>query len=348
MAPMSRYRSPSGLPGEGVAAYYARRAEGGVGLIISEASLIPHPAANGYEHVPALYGDAALQQWRNVVEGVHAHGAKMFAQLWHVGSIRQNGMEPDASVAPIAPSPVLHPHYKDKGDVPKEMSQSEIDEVIQAYATGAHNAKSAGFDGVEVHGAHGYLPDQFFWRTTNQRTDQYGGDWKGRTLFSCEVLRAIRDAVGPDFPIAFRHSQWKLGAYRHKMAASPGELEQWLTPLLDAGVDIFHSSIRRFFEPEFEGSTLNLAGWTKKITGKPTITVGSVGLSQDIVRTNAGAPVAPAEIDELIVRLNENEFDLVAVGRALLADPGWAQKIQTGQVDEIIAFQQPMIDAELL
>lgn len=168
--------------------------------------------------------------------------------------------------------------------------------LINAFAKAAADAKRLGFDGVELHGAHGYLIDQFFWKETNRRTDEYGGDLTGRTRFASRIIHAVRKAVGSRFPIIFRFSQWKTGHYDAKLAYTPEELEAFLAPLTDAGVDIFDCSTRRFWEPEFEGSRLNLAGWTRKLTGKPTISVGSVGLKGDFTNAFDGGPEAEAAV----------------------------------------------------
>ncbi len=115
-------------------------------------------------------------------------------------------------------------------------------------------------------------------------------------------------------------------------------MEAWLRPLADAGADIFHCSQRRFWEPEFEGSDLNFAGWAKKLIGKPTITVGSVGLSGEFIAAFAGESSKPASLDELLRRLDRGDFDLVAVGRALINDPLWVQKVREGRHDELLDF----------
>lgn len=343
MAPMTRSQSPGQVPGENVAAYYRRRAEGGTGLIITEGTIVGHKAANGYPDVPMFDGEAPLAGWKRVVEEVHAGGAAIIPQLWHCGSIRQKGCGPDPDVPGYGPSPVPHPFYSGKGQVPHEMTQQDIDEVIEAFARAAGNAERLGFDGVEIHGAHSYLIDQFFWEVTNQRTDKYGGDLVARTRFAVELIQAVRAAVSNDFPVVFRYSQWKQGDYKHKMAKDPKELEAFLTPLSEAGVDYFHASTRRFNDPEFEGSNLNLAGWSKKLTGKPSITVGSVGLDSDFLRSYGGKEAHRQGIDALIERLERDEFDLVAVGRALLADAEWANKIREGRENEIRVFQREMM-----
>jgi len=223
--------------------------------------------------------------------------------------------------------------------VTKPMTKDEIEQVVQAYADAAANAKRLGFDGVEIHGAHGYLIDQFLWERTNRRTDEYGGDMLKRARFAIEVVKAVRQAVGPDFPVAIRLSQWKTNQYEAKLADTPEKLGQLLTALSDAGVDIFHCSTRRFWEPEFEGSDLNFAGWAKKLTGKTVITVGSVGLDEVFTSLfTQGKGAGQRDLEELLNRLEENEFDLVAVGRALLADPEWAAKVRDGRFDELAPF----------
>jgi 2,4-dienoyl-CoA reductase-like NADH-dependent reductase (Old Yellow Enzyme family) len=223
--------------------------------------------------------------------------------------------------------------------VTEPMTEAEIAAIVDAYAQAAADAKRLGFDGVEIHGAHGYLIDQFFWERTNKRTDRYGGDMVGRTRFAVEVIEACRRAVGPEFPIFLRISQWKSALYTAKLAETPEQLAQFLAPLVDAGVDVFHCSTRRFWEPEFEGSDLNFAGWTKKLTGKPAITVGSVGLDQEFMSLfKEGKGADNSSLDQLIERLDQNEFDLVAIGRALLVDPAWAAKIRDGRVDELVPF----------
>jgi len=152
------------------------------------------------------------------------------------------------------------------------------------------------------------------------------------------LISAVRQAVGPDFAISLRVSQWKLQDYTARLATTPQAMEQWLTPLAEAGVDIFHCSQRRFWEPEFTGSDLNFAGWAKKLTGKTSITVGSVGLSGDFLAAFKGEASMPSSLDELLRRFDRGDFDLVAVGRALIADAGWARKIREGRSSELVGF----------
>lgn len=335
MSPMTRGFSPDGVPGPDVASYYRRRAENGVGLIITEGTLINHPAAASDPNWPNFHGEDALKGWSQVVDAVHEAGGRIIPQLWHVGMRRKIGDLPNHDALPIGPSGLTASGDK----VTDPINESEISAVIDAYAQAAADAKQLGFDGIELHGAHGYLIDQFFWEKTNKRTDRYGGDIVKRTRFAVEIVEACRRAVGSDFTIILRFSQWKSEDYTAKLAESPAQLEQFLTPLVNAGVDIFHCSTRRFWEPEFEGSNLNLAGWTKKLTGKPTITVGSVGLDSEFSRASfEGKRANNADISKLIDMLERDEFDLVAVGRALLADPAWVTKIRDARTDELVPF----------
>ena len=165
-----------------------------------------------------------------------------------------------------------------------------------------------------------------------------------RTRFAVEVIEEIRRNVSPDYPVCLRYSQWKLQDYAAKLARTPQELEHFLEPLSAAGVDIFHCSQRRFWEPEFEGSPLNLAGWTKKLTGKPSITVGSVTLNQEFTTTSRNPDTAAVTgIDDLLDRMNRDEFDLVAVGRSLIVNPDWPAMIQRGALDELQPFQRDVL-----
>jgi len=338
MAPMTRGFSPNGVPGADVAGYYKRRAENEVGLIITEGTLINHPAAAQGLSRPNFHGEAALNGWSHVVEAVHQAGGKIIPQLWHVGMARQiNGENPNLATLPVGPSGI---DVASGEKVTGPMTLLEIDQIVKAFGQAASDAKRLGFDGIELHGAHGYLIDQFFWEKTNQRQDKYGGDMMARSRFAVEIIEACRKAVGPDFPIVFRYSQWKLGSYKAKLVASPDELSAFLAPLVAAGVDIFHCSTRRYWEAEFEGSSLNLAGWTKQLTGKPTITVGSVGLDNNFIDFfTEGKGAKTMSLTPLIERLQKQEFDLVAVGRALLADPAWATKTHQHKTDELIPFE---------
>ncbi len=339
MAPMTRNFSPEGIPGDDVAAYYRRRAENGVGLIVTEGTVVDHPASTDSTRVPRFYGDASLAGWRRVAAAVHAVGGRIMPQIWHVGMRRAPGTGPNPQAPSVGPSGI---NFAGEQVFPP-LSIGEIESFVEAYGRAAGDAERLGFDGVEIHGAHGYLIDQFFWAFTNRRTDVYGGDLVARTRFGADVVRACRNAVSADFPVVLRFSQWKGNHYDAKLVTTPDELGRFLQPLIDAGVDMFHCSTRRFWEPEFPGSDLTLAGWTKKLSGKPTIAVGSIGLTGDFISWFGGAAASTRGIDDLLARLDAGEFDLVAIGRALIADPAWAVKVREGRASEIATFTRELL-----
>ncbi|MFI5780927.1 NADH:flavin oxidoreductase [Nocardia sp. NPDC051570] len=335
MAPMTRNLSPNGVPGPDVAEYYARRAANNVGLIVTEGTYINRAAAVAYDGVPHFYGERSLAGWARVAEQVHAAGGRIVPQLWHTG-VARTATEPPAD----SPSGVGLTGLP----AGKAMTQNDIDDTVAAFAEAAAAAQRHGFDGVELHGAHGYLIDSFLWSGTNRRTDGYGGAPASRARFAAEIVAAVRAAVSPGFPIFFRLSQWKAENYQARIAETPAELDQILAPLVAAGVDGFHASTRRYWLPEFDGSDLNLAGWVKKLTGKATVTVGSVGLDQEFLGAAGWDKQASVTgIDALLDRLERDEFDFVAVGRALLANPDWAAKALQGRLDETIAYDRAVL-----
>jgi 2,4-dienoyl-CoA reductase-like NADH-dependent reductase (Old Yellow Enzyme family) len=220
------------------------------------------------------------------------------------------------------------------------MTDSQIADAIAGFARSAGYAKKLGFDGVELHGAHGYLIDQFFWEGTNRRDDHHAGGIAERTRFACDIVRAVEAEVGTDFPILLRFSQWKQQDFGVKLANTPKELEQFLAPLVDAGVDMFHCSTRRFWEPEFEGSDMNLAGWTKKLAGVPTMSVGSVSLNQDFIASFGNTSAEAAGIDQLIAMMERGDFDMIAVGRSLIVNPDWPKLVRDGRLDQLKPYSK--------
>jgi 2,4-dienoyl-CoA reductase-like NADH-dependent reductase (Old Yellow Enzyme family) len=337
MAPMTRSFSPGGVATQDVAGYYRRRAEAEVGLIVSEGTGVDRPASLNDPNVPRFYGEKELAAWKTVIDDVHAVGGVMAPQLWHVGAVRTRHPEWTPPGPYDSPSGLSRPEKR----FGEPMTDAEVADAVRAFAEAAAAAKQLGFDAVELHGAHGYLIDQFFWEGTNLRDDPYGGaSLVDRSRFAAEILREVRRAVGPDYPVILRISQWKQQNYEVKLAHTPHEMAAWLTTLTDAGADILHCSQRRFWEPEFEGSDLNFAGWAKKLTGAPTITVGSVGLSGEFIAAFGGEGSQPASLDELERRLERGEFDLVGVGRALLQDPNWALKVKDGRTEDLMPFER--------
>jgi 2,4-dienoyl-CoA reductase-like NADH-dependent reductase (Old Yellow Enzyme family) len=334
MALMTRGKSPGGVPTEDVAQYYRRRAEGGVGLIVTEGTGVERPFSLNSPSYPRFYGEA-LPAWGRVVEQVHEAKGVIAPQLWHMGLVRSR----DPDFQPIdgydSPSGYTRPDNK----VEEGMSEEEVADAIAAFARAAADAKRLGFDAIELHGAHGYLIDQFFWVQLNRREDAYGSATvPGRARFAADILRAVRRAVGPDMVVIIRVSQWKQHDYTARLAHNPDEMTAWLGALVDAGADIIHCSQRRIWEPEFEGSDLNFAGWAKKLTGVPTISVGSVGLAGEFTASFKGEGSKSAKLDDVVRMLDRGDFDLVAVGRAILQDPNWVNKVREGRTAELADF----------
>ena len=298
------------------------------GSIVTEGVYVGHPSAGHETTVPRMVPDAA-DGWRTVVEQVHAEGASIIPQLWHLGSQRD----------PVDGRSAWTPSGVDEHGRPgtHEMTLADVDAIIDAFAASAVIAQQAGFDGVEIHGAHGYLIDEFLWAATNRRTDRFGGSVRNRARFAAEIVAAVRAATSPDFPISVRFSQFKERAYGARLADTPAELEQLLQPLVEAGATLLHASGRRFWHSEFAGSPLNLAGWAKRLTGLPTITVGSVGLTPAAV---TGELSDPASLAALAARHAAGEFDLVALGRVLLGNPDWVRQVADGRSDQVIAYDK--------
>ena len=335
MAPMTRQFSPNRTPTEDVARYYQRRAEG-----VGSSS----PRAQPFVISPQRQRRHPRHQRRGARSGLgqgrrgRRCGQHLPADLAHGRDARRPGLR----AIEVGPWPL--------GLLPPGKAEAGQDRrgggFHRGLRRGRRNAKAAGFDGVELHGAHGYLIDQFFWEGTNTRTDQYGGDMVARTRYACEIIRAVRAAVGPDYPIMLRYSQWKQQDFESKLAPTPEALEAFLAPLTDAGLDAYHCSTRRYWEPE--SSAMNLAGWTKKLTGLATVTVGSVGLNQDFVTGYASEDmVGTADIDGLAERVEAGEFDVVAVGRALIATPNWPRLVAAGQLEEAATYSRAQL-AELV
>jgi 2,4-dienoyl-CoA reductase-like NADH-dependent reductase (Old Yellow Enzyme family) len=345
MAPMTRQQSPGGVPGAQVAEYYRKRAAHGVGLIVTEGVTVGRGGASNDVNVPNIHTAEALEGWRKVVSTVHDAGGKIAPQLWHVGMVRKPGEGP----SPDAPSDGPSGLSGSGKQVGTPMTEEDIADTVSAFATAAKESIARGFDCVELHGAHGYLIDQFFWEKSNQRGDRYGGEAQQRTTFAAEIVAAVRAAIGPDAVIILRYSQWKQQDYAARLAQTPEELGRFLEPLVDAGVDIFHCSTRRFWEPEFADldGRMNLAGWTKKLSGKPVITVGSIGLDKDFINAfrgeGANTSEGVARLADLVAMMERGEVDLAAVGRALISDPDWAEKIRDGRTSELTPFESAQL-----
>jgi len=212
MAPMTRSFSPNGIPTDKVAAYYQKRAEGEVGLILSEGTVIDRLSSSNDKNVPHFHGEEALKGWKKVIDEVHAAGGQMGPQIWHMG-IMDNHHSGWVPPVPFEGPSGLSKSGTSNGNT---MSEKDIADTIIAFGKAAADAKRLGFDTIEIHGAHGYLIDQFFNPETNLRTDNYGGKTlKERSRFAIEVVKEIRKQVGNDFAVIMRFSQFKPSDYNY-------------------------------------------------------------------------------------------------------------------------------------
>lgn len=342
MSPMTRTMAPAGVPREANAEYYRRRAAGGAGLIISEGTWVPHDAAANEVDVPRMYGVEALAGWKKVVDAVHAEDTPILAQLWHVGQMKQHTVDGlyEAKGADyraprrVGPSGLFGGIGKPTTLDGEPALAADLDAIVEAYGKAAINAKMVGFDGVELHAAHGYLLDQFFWPGTNKREDKWGGSLRNRARLAADAIAEIRRVTGPNFAISLRISQWKVQDFEARNFNTPEELQEFAHIMVDAGVDVFHCSTRRFWDTEF-GTDRNLAAWTKKLSGKPTITVGSIGMTGEHIDTLMGEGSNVASLDNLLQLVDRGDFDLIAVGRGMLVNADWANKVREGRIDQL-------------
>ncbi|MDB5985137.1 MAG: NADH:flavin oxidoreductase/NADH oxidase [Nevskia sp.] len=340
MSPMTREFSPDGIPGDDVAGYYARRAQHGFGLIITEGIGIDDAAAVDKPGIPLLQGAASITAWKHVTQRVHAAGGVIFAQLWHQGPFRDPRGSRHPDIASLRPSGIWGPPNGvvsiSRAEVEyliaetRPMSESEIGDVIVAYGRAAAAAVAAGFDGVELHGAHGYLIDSFLWAYTNRRSDHWGSEARAR--FAAEVVHVVRGSLGLR-PLMLRFSQHKQQDYKARLATTPAELEVVLGPLADVGVDAFDASSRSFDLPAFEGSPLSIAGWARKLSRRPCMAVGGVGLGKPFRPSESGSVLVEGvnNLDRVLHRFESEEFDLIGIGRAALNDPRWIERICMGE-----------------
>mgnify|MGYP000485230950 CR=1 FL=1 len=325
-----------GMPKERYRAYHVERAKAGVALTMTAGSAsVARDSPPVFNNILA-WKDEVVGWMKQLVDECHDHGAAVMIQLTHLG--RRTRWDKGDWLPVAAPTMEREPSHR---AFPKLIEKWDIERIKSDFADAAERMKAAGVDGIDFE-SFGHLLSQFWSPMSNHLDNEYGGSLANRSRFAIELIKAVRAAVGPDFPIIFRFSQWKQQDYTARLVQTPEELGAFLKPLSDAGVDIFHCSTRRFWEPEFEGSDLNLAGWTRQLTGKPTITVGSVGLDGEFLQfmVNTDKVAEPASLENLLERLNKQEFDLVAVGRALLVDPDWAVKVRDGRESDILPFSR--------
>jgi 2,4-dienoyl-CoA reductase-like NADH-dependent reductase (Old Yellow Enzyme family) len=330
MAPMTRRMAgEDGIPTSAMTEYYRRRAAHEVGLIITEGTAIDARHAYDTLTVPRFETDEQWTAWRRIVDAVHEEGGAIAPQLWHTGRMAAD---------PIGPSPGQAPPMRDGTPRARTrpMRDEDFEQVLTAFRRAAQAARDIGCDALEIHGAHGYLLDSFLSPVDNQREDRYGGSVENRMRFPLEVTRGIREEVGPDYPILYRFSQWKVDDYRELKFQSSEDLAVFVRALKDAGVDVLHASTRNALDPAFEAEgPKTLAGWSRELSGLPVIAVGKVtttlpmdeayGEDKDVITD-------PAPYLDLIER---DETDLLAVGRALLANPDWVPLVRDGRWREL-------------
>jgi 2,4-dienoyl-CoA reductase-like NADH-dependent reductase (Old Yellow Enzyme family) len=307
MAPMTRTRSPGGVPTELSAEYYRRRAAGGIGLIITEGALTDHPQAGAYANTPHLSA-AARPGWQQIVQACHAAGTKVLVQVWHCGPVSRPGVGAEA--------------VSENGQiVVRAATKQDKEALLASYSRAALEARIAGFDGLELHAAHGYLLDSFL------RTGDVG--------YVRTVVEETRRQVGPTFPIVLRFSTWKVQDYGARYIESPDHLTRLLEPLASAGVNIFHPSVRRFWEPAFPGRAGTLAEWTRRTAGLPVIAVGNIGLDPDKL-----AGKGPDSLAAVQAGIDQGHFDLCAIGRPLLTEPDWVRLVAAGEFARIRPYHE--------
>lgn len=336
MAPMTRrFAGADRVPTDAMREYYARRARHGVGLIITEGTVTDatsappkrKPDAPGF--VPGIYSNEQVEGWKRVTGDVHEAGGAIAIQLWHTG--RFGG---ERAVAPSA-------WRSEDGEYDaRAMTEDDLARTMEDFAASAANARSAGFDAVEIHGAHGYLLHSFLDPQINTRTDEFGGSFENRMRYPLGILRAVRDGAGEGFPIIVRFSQWSVEDYGRTIFADAGEVSTFAMALKAAGADALHPSTRDATAPAFDGSDETLAAITKRATGLPTIAVGRVTTSQTFGNSKPLESTDPSPAIELIER---GDADVLAVGRALIANADWCEKVRDGKWDELRAFEVGML-----
>lgn len=318
MPPMvTNYAEEDGAVTQRLIDYHVARARGGVGLIIVEASYI-RSDGRGFVNEVGIHKDDLIPGLKRLVDEVHNAGAKIAIQMIHAGRQTSSAV---TGVQPIAPSAVCCPVIQ---EIPRELTTKEIRQLEDDFAAAARRAKEAGFDAVEVHGAHGYLIAQFLSPFTNRRLDEYGGGLDGRARFAVEVVRKVRDTVGPDFPILFRIS----GAEYVEGGLTLTQTRAITPMLIEAGVDAMHVSAGNYATAggivvapmEVEQAVLApLARGIKEVSSVPVIVVDRLH---------------DPFIAEQVLQLGQ--ADMIAIGRALLTDPELPNKAQRGEFDEIL------------
>lgn len=316
VAPMTRVSAGvDGVPTTCMAGYYAQFADGGFGLVITEGLYTDEAYAQGYLHQPGLANVAQREAWRPIVAGVRSRGGRVIAQLMHAGALSQGNPYRTGTVGPSAVQPKGRQmtFYRGSGAyaVPAAMTQDDIDTAVAGFAQAAVRAREVGFDGVEIHGANGYLLDQFLSEGINLRDDRYGGGLDGRLRLLAEVVDAVRAAVGADYVVGVRLSQAKVNDFTHRWS---GEEEAAAIFRTVGGLDVDYLHVTEYeaWQPAFETGP-SLAALAKRHGGKPVIANGSLH--------------DPAQAMGMVER---GEADVVSLGRGALAQADWPRRVRDG------------------
>ncbi len=334
VAPMTRVSATEdGHPTARMAEYYGAFAEGGFGLVITEGLYTDQAWSQGYLRQPGLSDDTQRDAWRPVVDRVHAAGGRIVAQLMHAGALSQGNRFQAGTRGPsrVRPVGLQMTFYRGEGEypLPGEMTRDEIDAAVAGFATAAARAREAGFDGVEIHGANGYLLDQFLTEGVNLRADGYGGDVANRLRITVEVVEAVRAAVGSDFVVGLRSSQGKVNDFAHKWR---GEVEaaEIYARLGKLPLDYLHTTEFEAWRPAFDDG-LSLAALAGRHGGLPVLTNGSLH--------------EPARAVDM---LDAHGAEMVTLGRGALTHADWPRRVADGE--ELEAFDRrilaPLADLE--
>ena len=327
LAPMSRVSAePDGRPTRRMADYYEEFAREGFGLVVTEGTYTDAAFARSYASQPGLVTGSHVEGWRAVTEAVHAHAVPIVAQLMHAGALSQV-LARTAGPSSVQPAGEKMPEYGGSGPypLPKEMTDGDIETAVAGFALAALRAREAGFDGVEIHAANGYLLDQFISRSTNRRRDPYGGGPAERARLTCEVAAAVRAAVGDGFVVGVRLSQTKVNDLDYRWAGR-GEAEPILTAVAESDVDYLHiASEGRDWQAAGEIEPgLTLTRLARELTGLPVIANGGMHDPRQARRV-----------------LAEGHGDLVSLGRGALAAPDWIRRVRNGAGS--VAFDRSML-----
>ncbi|HLZ67732.1 MAG TPA: NADH:flavin oxidoreductase [Aliidongia sp.] len=316
VAPMTRITATEdGRATETMTRYYERFARGGFGTVLTEGIYTDQAFAQGYVHQPGMSDEAQANAWKPVVTGIKAHGALAIAQMMHAGAISQGNRFRDGTVGPSAVQPkgqqMTFYHGKDRYGLPAAITEEQIADAITGFAGSAARAiEVAGFDAIEIHGANGYLLDQFLTDYTNQRADRWGGATVNRVRLIVETFKAVRAKVGARVPVGVRISQGKVNDYHHKWTGAERDAEIIFGSLADAGADFIHVTEFEAWKPAFAEGGPSLMRLAKRYAPKATIFAnGSLH-----------------EIEQARAALDDGA-DIVTIGRGALANPDLPRRL---------------------